>query len=110
MACNTSIEPAEKINNPEETVLHFLFKVQAHSNDWEDQFNRYKSESIVDYNSNILNWWRDNEAKFPLLAKLAKDYLYIYLVHLLAKKEYSRQLEILSLKNETVFLWIMLIF
>ena len=29
MACNTLIEPAEKINNPEETALDFLFKVQA---------------------------------------------------------------------------------
>lgn len=37
----------------------------------EQEILLYKQESSIDLNSNPLNWWKNNETKFPLLAKMA---------------------------------------
>ncbi len=35
------------------------------------------SEVLIDYNYDPLKWWKENENRYPLIAKLARQYLYI---------------------------------
>ena len=43
----------------------------------EDEFNRYFTERVAPRNSNPLDWWKQNEFRFPHLAKIAKSILVI---------------------------------
>lgn len=41
----------------------------------EDEIRRYRAENPAGLNENPLTWWRSNEGEYPLLARLAKQYL-----------------------------------
>ncbi|MED6285275.1 hypothetical protein CHARACLAT_027669 [Characodon lateralis] len=41
----------------------------------EDEIRRYRAENPAGLNENPLNWWRSNEKEYPLLARIAKQYL-----------------------------------
>ncbi|XP_061189595.1 E3 SUMO-protein ligase ZBED1-like [Saccostrea echinata] len=43
----------------------------------EDEISQYKSCPGIPLNANKLNWWKENQGQFPLLAVLAKKYLCI---------------------------------
>lgn len=38
---------------------------------------RYLQEEALDLHSDPLAWWRDNQARFPLLSKVARKYMTI---------------------------------
>ena len=40
-----------------------------------EEMSRYRKESAIPATSNPLDWWRQNEARFPLIALMAKSYL-----------------------------------
>ncbi|KAF0039287.1 hypothetical protein F2P81_007522 [Scophthalmus maximus] len=41
----------------------------------EDEIRRYRAENPAGLNENPLTWWRSNEGEYPLLARLAKQYV-----------------------------------
>ena len=43
----------------------------------EDEFNQYFTERVAPRNSSPLDWWKQNEFRFPHLAKIAKLILII---------------------------------
>ena len=39
------------------------------------EVSKYLAVHCADQSINLLSWWRDNEEQYPLLSKVARDYL-----------------------------------
>lgn len=49
----------------------------GHESDLDVEFNAYLAEKQIDFDLNPYKWWKYNEPKYPLIAKLAKKYMCI---------------------------------
>ncbi|CAK9294322.1 unnamed protein product [Gordionus sp. m RMFG-2023] len=67
-------------NNPSNlktiSLLQGLKRRKVSSNgDSDNQINTYLLEPVAPETTNVLDWWRGNENRFPHLAKMARDFL-----------------------------------
>ena len=55
----------------------------------EDELHRYLSEKVAPRNSNPLEWWKQNNFRFPVLAKVARSILCIPATSTLSERLFS---------------------
>lgn len=79
----------------------------------EDEIRRYRAEKPAGLNENPLTWWRSNEREYPLLARLAKQYLCVPGTSIASERVFSTAGDIVTAKrscltpdhvNELIFL------
>jgi hypothetical protein len=60
-------------------------------NESKSEFNRYLMEDVEKTSANfdILNWWKVNSTKFPILAKIARDVLVIPITTVTSESAFS---------------------
>lgn len=61
------------------------------------ELSNYLLEKHVEFGE--VEWWKDNEARFPKLAKLVRKYLCIPATSVASKRVFSKSGEILSKKR-----------
>ena len=54
-----------------------------------DEVTKYRSQKKPSNNSNPLDFWRDNEKRFPLLSSIAKNYLAIMVTSTTSERVFS---------------------
>ena len=65
----------------------------------EDEIKRYRAEKPAGLNENPLTWWRSNEREYPLLARLAKQYLCVPGTSIASERVFSTAGDIVTAKR-----------
>lgn len=73
-------EPRAKKKNDKETALSFLLGATSTQSAEEDnsgkgEFERFKKEAQLHHDENALVWWKTNQERFPVIAKIARQLL-----------------------------------
>ena len=61
-----------------DSAMSFLLGTSCESTStlkWRDEILQFRREPQMHHDSNLLNWWKVNESRFPTLAKMARCYL-----------------------------------
>jgi hypothetical protein len=85
-----------QIEETESANLYFMNKFHKYLSSKSDhesksEFDRYLMEDVEKANANfdILNWWKVNSTKFPILAKIAQDMLVILITTVASESAFS---------------------
>jgi hypothetical protein len=92
-----------QIEEIESTNLYFMNRFHKYlssksDNESKSEFNRYLMEDIEKASANfdILNWWKVNSTKFPILAKIARDVLVIPIITVASESALSTRGRVLD--------------
>lgn len=71
-------EASEPVNIEDLMLQHKYKWLKKRTEDWEqvDELQRYLEQNPV-LVKDLLTWWKDKQAEFPVLAAIAKEYLVI---------------------------------
>jgi len=64
--------------------------------DTKDEFSRWKELMPVDFTTDVMQWWRENERNFPVVAALAKKFLAVPASQASTERSFSTAKRIVS--------------
>ena len=75
----SSAEMSVQDQVPTNFMNRYRYRAEKGNVDNKSEFDRYLIEDVefLSVNFDILNWWKVNSSKFPILAKIARDVLVI---------------------------------
>ena len=92
-----------KIEETESANLYFMNRFHKYlfsksDNESKSEFDRYLMEDVEKTSANfdILNWWKVNSIKFPILAKIAQDVLAIPITTVASESAFSTRGRVLD--------------
>ena len=66
------------------------------------EFQKYLAEDLISIDDNPLKWWKSNQFCFPILAKVAKQFLYIPATSVLCERLLSTSGNIITPKRASL--------
>lgn len=109
-AGDTNEQPAAKRSKGEDKLMHFKKDISETNNTEipaaiEDQFNleliRYEGEQPI--SSSPIDWWVENQSRYPLLSQLARRYLSIPATSVPCERVFSTAGYVVSEKGPACF-------
>jgi hypothetical protein len=83
--------------NPVKQHLHQVMKRRRVEKG--SEMGKYLAEPTVDIEVNVLEWWKQNAAKYPCLARIARDYLAIPATSAPAERVFSGGADLITKKR-----------
>ena len=59
-----------------------LQKKKKFNNTQNSEIDEYLTTSIESPNTNPCKWWKNHKLQYPILSKIARDYIYRYTFHI----------------------------
>lgn len=74
----TPFSPEDNENTNEASIFDGLEETAVEQQEpVVSEVDRYLAQNVVPKTTNVLNWWKQNSYEFPVLSRMAKDYLAI---------------------------------
>ncbi|XP_051156308.1 uncharacterized protein LOC127278570 [Leptopilina boulardi] len=84
-------EPNEAMDTNDKFNLFSLFEQKSYSESgWRHEISRYLKEPRADKNTDIAQWWKENQNVYPNLNRMARDFFSIQATSVPAERFFSK--------------------